>query len=168
MQDSQSHPDRWDTPEALAFQRTSWRVQRVGWCTLGLILVLATLGAFGGGPLSRTTARSADASLSVRYQRVWRMESPATLEFTARPDRNGDIDLALDGGFLAATSLGEMLPEPARVTAFPGGQRFHFRADDRAPVTLRLILTAHRMGRLRTRVTGPGGQAVVLSLFVLP
>lgn len=40
-----------------AFQHRQWRVQRVGWLTIGLLLVLALAGVFGKGPASHAHVR---------------------------------------------------------------------------------------------------------------
>ncbi len=42
-----------ESEEGLAYQRKSWRVERVGWVLMAAFLVLGMLGLFGGEPLGR-------------------------------------------------------------------------------------------------------------------
>lgn len=41
--------------EDMAFQRATWRAQRIGWLILWLIVVLALLGLFSDGLLSTSS-----------------------------------------------------------------------------------------------------------------
>jgi hypothetical protein len=157
-----------ESEEALAFQRRSWRIQRVGWCLMGAVLIFALLGGLGDGWLARTTVHSPDSSLSVRYDRVARMEATMGLEVVATPDGDGTVDLTFDRAFLDAVSLIDLDPPPLEVVSLPRGQRLRYAAESTAPVTLRFRVTPHRPGRLRTRIEGPGAGSVALSFLILP
>lgn len=169
MKDSGGKTANLDSPEAREFQRRSWKVQRVAWCLMGALLIVTALGGLGaGGFLSRTTTRSADQTLSARYDRVWRMENPAVLEITAPPDGNGSLELTIDARFLSVVSVSEMFPLPREIVALPEGQRLQYRAEGKDPVTVRLQVTPHRFGRLRARIAGGKDQSIELPLIVLP
>jgi hypothetical protein len=136
---------------------------------MGALLMFTVLGGLGaGGFLTRTTTRSADQTLSARYEKVWRMENPSVLEIAALPDTNGSLDLTLDARFLSAVSVREMFPLPLEIVALPDGQRLHYRAEGKRSVTVRLYVTPHRFGRLRARITGARGQSIALPFIVLP
>src|SRR5262249_33260243 len=62
---SRTHPIQ----EDMEFQRRSWLVQRTSWIIMALVLVAALAGLFFHGPLSHTTARNADGSVAVEYER---------------------------------------------------------------------------------------------------
>jgi hypothetical protein len=157
-----------ESPEALAFQRTSWRGQRIGWGALGLLLVLAALGGLGDGPLTRASRGSAEAGFGVRYHRVWRLESPAWLVVTASPGADGTLSLTLPDQLLGAATMENIAPEPGETIATPAGTRLVFRSEGPGPMTLRLGFTPHRMGRIQARLLGPEDRALDLSFFVLP
>jgi hypothetical protein len=157
-----------ESPEALAFQKTSWLLQRIGWGVLCLVLVLASLGALGDGPLTRTSRGSAEAGFGVRYHRVWRMENPAWLDVTVGPAADGTVSLTLPEQLLRAATLDNIAPEPGETIATTAGTRLVFRSDGPGPLTLRLGFTPHRMGRIQARLLGPAGRALDLSFLVLP
>ncbi|HEU4684777.1 MAG TPA: hypothetical protein VFS39_09785, partial [Nitrospira sp.] len=68
-----------DIHQDLAFQRRSWRLQRVGWGVLAVIALAGLLGLFGQGPFSRTTAADPSLPFSVEYDRFARFRSPMIL-----------------------------------------------------------------------------------------
>src|SRR5690606_42049710 len=71
--------------EDMAFQRRTWLVERTGWIVLGVILIVALLGYFGGaGPAASTQTASEDGNLSMRYERFLRLRTPTQLRIEAR------------------------------------------------------------------------------------
>jgi hypothetical protein len=58
--------------ESLSLQRREWRVDRVGWVVMGLILVAGLLGVWGGGLLGSVTATGSDGRVLVDYDRFVR------------------------------------------------------------------------------------------------
>ncbi len=156
-----------DTEENLAYQRKSWRVQRVGWVLMGLCVVLGMLGLFGDGPLTRARAGSA-GGFEVRYSRVWRLQTETQVELTAIPDSAGQVIVTLEGSLLRRARIRSVSPEPRRIEAVPGGQRFVFDARGDGPVSLQLGITPTSMGRLRTRLATTNSASVPLTVLVLP
>ena len=148
-------------------QRTSWRIQRTAWVVLWIVLLLALLGGLGSGPLSRTTARSADRLLEVRYHRVWRVNNTEVLELRLPPD-SANPWLVLDDRLLAAASLERITPAPAQTLVVPAGQRLVFAARGSDPAPVRLELVPRRMGRLRARLSAGRATSLDLTLWVLP
>ena len=57
----------------LVLQQRTWRVQRIGWVVLALIVLCGTLGLFGGiGPLNSTSTQAADGRRGDRRLVHWR------------------------------------------------------------------------------------------------
>jgi hypothetical protein len=56
--------------EDLAFQRREWKIQRVGWGAMALVIIAALLGVFGTGPLSNATLER--EGLRLEYERFCR------------------------------------------------------------------------------------------------
>lgn len=156
-----------ESEESLAYQRKSWRVQRVGWVLMGIFLVLGMLGLFGDGPLTRARARSA-GGFEVRYSRVWRLQTEARVELTAVPDSAGQVIVSLQESLLSRADIRSVSPKPRQIEAVPGGQRIVFDARGDGPVTLRVGITPTRIGRLRTRLATPNRASVSLTVLVLP
>ena len=63
------------------FQRLQWRIERIGWATMVVIIGAALAGVFGGGGwLAQGEASDANSANSVRYARFPHYASPTTLE----------------------------------------------------------------------------------------
>src|SRR4051812_36137185 len=85
----------------MAFQRRSWAVERVAWCTIGLVAGAAALGLLSHGPLSRTTATAGNSRLAVTYEQLERREASSRLAIRApRPAAGGETVLRFGPGFL--------------------------------------------------------------------
>ena len=71
------------TPEKLEHIRRNWRVKRVGWVVLAILVLAGAAGLFGDGPLS-STIRSANG-LTLEFDRFVRRERPFTLKLNLVP-----------------------------------------------------------------------------------
>ena len=88
--------------EDLRFQRRQWRVERIGWATMTVIIVAALAGFFGDGPLSRVTSMTSDGAIRVRYERFVRFSAPTTLEIHVAPSASGrPIHLRVSANYLS-------------------------------------------------------------------
>ena len=152
------------TSDDMTYQRRNWRVQRIGWAGMALVLLLGLAGLLGDGPIAHAMARA--GGLEVRYDRIVRLEAPAAWDLVIPPDADGRVRLTLDQALLARIRVEALSPAPERTTLIPGGQLLEFPAGA-GPALVRMQFVPERMGRLRTAVTG-ASQAVRLSLIVLP
>jgi hypothetical protein len=153
------------TPTA---QRRSWRIQRIAWLVMALLLLVALGGGLGQGPLSRASARSSDGRFEVSYHRVWRVNSPQTLDLRLDAGESGSPSLLLDAGFLARTTLERVTPLPERASLGAAGHRLFFSSTDSGPALIRLELTPRGMGRLRAELSAGNGPPLTLTFIVLP
>jgi hypothetical protein len=67
----------------LNYQRREWRIQRLGWVVMRLVILAALLGLLGNGPLSKASVTATDGSLRLDYHRCWHYRNPMTLEIHA-------------------------------------------------------------------------------------
>lgn len=123
--------------EDLPFERRQWRVQRVGWVLMALVLLLALLGLFGGGPLSH--ARRVDGGLGLEYERFVHASAPTTLRITLTP-QDAVAGVSLDQRYLKAMSVDQVHPQPNRVEVRADGRTFYFDAPDSQPVSVEIDL----------------------------
>lgn len=160
---SLSHPDL-DIQEHLPLQRLWWKIERVAWGVIALVLAAGLLGLFGGG-LSQTT-RSGDGIL-VRFDRVARRGATSELHVRAEPSEHGVI-VCVSKSFFDALELEGVYPHPERwgVTdeevvmkfALPAaGSAAHLRVEYRP-----------KGGQLRGVVRVEGGGSVEVRQVVLP
>jgi hypothetical protein len=102
-----------DEPFLDSWHRIVWTFRVAG---LALLLV-AAVGLLGRGPLSRGTARLADGSLVVRYDRVLRLGAPAQATIEARPRDGGAWRLRLGGDLTTRVRAQDFAPQPTAMAA---------------------------------------------------
>lgn len=110
------------------FQDREWTVERVGWLLLVALLIIAVLGLFGNGPLSRTTSSSPDAGLKVAYERFGRRggSQELTLRASANAATNGSWQIEVTRAYLASLEIVTITPEPDSAETTRRGVRYTF------------------------------------------
>ncbi len=129
--------------------RTRYRMQRLIWIALGVILLFAVLGAFGNGRLSSATATSPSGDCQIEFQRVIRNHSPIELHVRARSNDGELLLLNIPRAFLTRCRMTQTTPEPWRSVAFADHVQLAFavsRSQTESEVVLRL--DAQAMGRI--------------------
>jgi hypothetical protein len=127
--------------EDVDFLRRAWRVQRVGWALLVLILLAALLGLTGTGPLSQATAGSEGGPV-----RVW-----------------------FDRQYLHKVEVTGVVPEPESVEVSPDRVTYVFlAAEGGGPVELAFDLKPMRFGSWSGRMGAGDAEPVHLRHFVYP
>jgi len=63
----------------LEFQERLWKVQRIGWVIMPVLVVIALSGMLGGGLVNQETVGEQNGSLYVEYPRFARLRSPTDL-----------------------------------------------------------------------------------------
>jgi hypothetical protein len=147
--------------EHMDYQRTFWRIQRVGWVLLVALLVASGLGLLGsGGPLHEEIL-GAGSAFRVEHPRVQRLSS----EFTARFELAGadSLSILLPTRFFEDHRLDSWTPEPVSATAEGDEIRFTFEGGN-------AILRAQpqSIGRKAITVREAGGERRDMSYLVLP
>lgn len=146
----------------LAFQRREWRVQRMGWWVLAAFVVAASLGLFGGGPLSAAQAGVPGAPLWIEYERFVRVGAPTRISLHAgvAASSNG-IRLRIRRSYFEALKIERMVPEPAAVAVGESDvtMRFDSVASGSPFFTVILDVEPLRAGRHQAAfdVDGAGG-----------
>ena len=153
-----------------ALRRREWRLERVGWGVMAIVVAAALLGAFGGGLLSHTEARGADG-LVVDYHRMARTQSPEELTVYL-PARRGMRSLRISAAFLARARLLEVDPAPIRVRLGEEERELLFDVeggvarDGALAVVLRVEY--RRAGAVDGWMAAGGGAPVRVAAFVYP
>lgn len=146
----------------LAFQRREWLGQRVGWWVLAAFVVAASLGLFGGGPLSAAQAGTPGAPLWIEYERFVRVGAPTRISVhTSVAASTNGIRLRIRRSYFEALKIDRMVPEPAAVAIGENDvtMRFDSVVSGPAPFTVILDVEPLRAGRHRAAfdVDGAGG-----------
>lgn len=155
--------------EQIDHQRREWRAERVAWWVMAALLLAASLGLFGDGPLSRVHAGDA-RGFSVEFDRLQRANAPAELEFRIDESliHQGEARLRIDDSLLRFMHIESIMPDPDRTEVRAGAVEFVFvvpeRSDARGTVRYRPVTFGRRSGR----VSIPGAPPVAVDHFVYP
>lgn len=160
-------PRTYPIRDEIAFQRKSWRLERLGWFGLVLLMLLTLLGVFSKGPLSTRHISSADGTLHVEYQRFLRHGAHSRLIVTARSAPSGSAVLQFSAQLLEAFTLEGIHPEPQSSASRQGGLLLESRADAQGGVTLYLALRPEALGPVEHSIS-LNGQTVQFVQFIYP
>ena len=152
--------------EDLRHERREWRVQRIAWVLLYLLLGAIALGLFGHGPLSKAVIGPDDAPV-LEYERFMRHRSPDTLHVTALPS-NGKAIVAFDRQYLQRITIEQVEPQPERVVAGADDTRFIFNAASAQAVDIQFDIRPDRVGSAEGWIAVNGGERRHFSQFVYP
>jgi hypothetical protein len=151
-----------------AFQRREWQVQRIAWWVVLVLLVLATLGLFGNGPVSHRTVQADEVTVTV--QRFARSTGPQTLLVDVGPRhvREGRAHVLVSREFLAAVDIESITPTPAEVVT--GGDHLSFRFDvsGTSRLSASFSLRAQEIGVVSAQIALADGTSVRFRQLVYP
>jgi hypothetical protein len=113
-----SNSDKLEIEQNLSFQRRFWKVQRILWLLVIVLLIAAFLGFFGGeGVLQKSVAKSNESRLIVEYPAYERLKAPSSLTLTAVNTPKDTTKISVSREFLDAVQIEHITPEPDSVQA---------------------------------------------------
>lgn len=157
--------------EDLAFQRRTWKVERVAWIVMGTILLLGLLGLLGPGPLSTTTAGTVGSSFWLEYDRFVRYEAASILcvRLTPQTAAGHDLRLWIDRKYLEAVQVEYITPHPQSVQTTPDKLIYTFRVGGKGEAAMVVFpTTIRKRGTLEGRMGIEGGPSVRFRQFAYP
>jgi len=115
----------------IRFQYRHWRLERLGWVCIALVICAGLLGAFGHHPLARKIEQTPDKRLLVEYDRYARYDSSVEFRVTVEPDQHTAAELRLwfDQEYLDSVKVLGVSPLPIRGEAGDGRRAFVFQKD---------------------------------------
>jgi hypothetical protein len=154
--------------EDLAFDRRQWRVQRVSWAVLAVLLLLGLLGVFGNGPLSDAVA--SDGALHVTYERFAHAQAPTTVNIRVSAPGTNPVRLAIDHRYLDALSIEHIRPPPLRAESRGDDDIFEFAAPSAGDLQVSLDGTPQEPGLpiAVIRLDGPSAARVGFRQVLYP
>lgn len=153
--------------EDLAHERLEWKLQRIGWVVILLLLIAALLGLFAHGPLSDTMTVAGD--VRVAHHRWERYEAPTRYDITVAPSQVGDgrLRVRLGAGFVERVDVERIEPEPLATRADGDALVHVFAVEPGRQTRLRIHFRPRRFGTLPVRMRVQG-QPVAFTQFVYP
>lgn len=164
------HGKGFEIEEEPRFHHTSWRVQRVAWSILALVLLAALLGALGrGGPLASAQVRG-PAGVTVEHERFPHYGAPSTLRVRLPADaaRSGEVRLRVDRRYIHGMRIESVTPPPARVEAGADELVYVFATGTARPTEIVFRLHMDTIGRVSGAFALDTGAPVRFTQFVLP
>lgn len=162
---------RIEIDEDRTHQRVEWRIERVGWALMALLVLAAALGLLGDGPLGEARA-SRGEGLDVEFDRLQRAAAPTEYRFSVDPvlAGGGTLRLRLDASLLDEIELQSIVPEPVSVAAGPGYTEFEFAIDGTggAPARIAFRFQPTTFGPVQGKASVPGARPLALDHFVYP
>lgn len=155
----------------IEFQRRAWRVERIGWGVIFLVIALGLLGLFSTGPLSSASAGNIEDGITLGYERFLRNEGEASLEITVAPDQvvDGKIRLWVNADYLDHTADLVVHPTPDEVRLDDSRQIFVFLTEPSdGPFALSISFQPEAVGRLSGDVGVVDGAAISFWQFSYP
>ena len=155
----------------LAFQRRDWRVERAGWVVMLALVLAASAGLLGHGPLSDSRVQTAEGSLTVEFDRLTRHSAPTTLRvgIGAGTARDGYARLWFDRAYLSEMQIEAIVPEPESAATADDRFIYTFRvADPGRPAVVSFDLEPRATWLLRGRVGLENGPSLDFGQFIFP
>ena len=159
-----------DAPATTRQQRIEWRIERIAWCVMALLLLASLLGAFGYGPISKTKLGQA-GTFTVEYERLQRSSAPSEWMLQTAPSlvREGTLRVRVDASLIEAMNIDAVTPEPRSVVAGDGYTEFVFDvAPGAGEVHVRFDYRPATFGRSRGSIAVAGAPPVRVDQFVYP
>jgi hypothetical protein len=143
--------------------------QKYAWMLITITLVAGLAGLLGRGPLSKHTVGSEAEGMEIKYERIARNKTPASIEIKlfASPSAERPLRLRIEGDLLRIGRLRQIVPEPSHSYLMRNG----FIAEYPAGVSNGLISISQEPGapgRLWNRVSVEGGSTLEFVQLVLP
>jgi hypothetical protein len=160
-----------DFKEADATERRRARmVHQTGVAVFLLILGAALAGVLGKGPLSHSSAQSADGALKADYLRFLRYQGPVDLriQIAAAATTNGAVQLRLSQKFMDEVEIERIDPEPESSLAGPEFFTHTIRVETNASAQIRVRFAASHFGTLAYEIGLKDGPTVRLRHFAFP
>lgn len=154
----------------LNFQYRTWRIQRIGWIVMALIICAGLAGLFGHHPFTKKTKETANKELSVEYTPYTRYESQDDLRvrFTSDPSHLTQIiRLWFDEAYLDSLNVVAVSPLPLRGESRKGQRAFVFQSDGR-PFTATFSVQLHKFGVVQGSIATDTGEVLPITHFVWP
>jgi hypothetical protein len=150
--------------EHMRFQRRLWVIERIGWLVLALIVLLALLGLFGSGVLSKSSVGA--GSLTVDYARFERATRATRFTFHFAASQGGERRLRLNRTFQRDYEIGSIQPPPARSSA--DGIDLTFGVPAGRPADVVIWAHPHSYGTMHFEARADDEPPLKFSVFVYP
>jgi hypothetical protein len=150
--DDDFRPRDYPVEDDIAFQRKLWRVERVGWGMLVILVLLTLLGLFSKGPLSTHQQMSADGHLQLDYQRFLRQGASSSMIVTLQGEPGALLEMVLEAPFFVTYRIDAIHPQPLEAFSEHAGLKLRVRADRDGRASVHFTLRPEEIGTVHHRL----------------
>lgn len=143
----------------------AWRVKRVGWAVMLLLMAGALAGFLGPGPYSRTTARG-PGGLHLEYERISRYNAPTHLHLRV-PGGKEDLELSVPAEFIKQIDLERIDPEPKEMRLSGDKHTWIFPRQESSSEVM-INYRPHGFGKKKIRLEVKDAGALEIQQFFMP
>jgi hypothetical protein len=157
--------------EDAEFHDREWTAERFGWLALFLLILLATLGLFGHGPLSWTSSTSPDGTLEASFERFGRRGGTQSLVVRADAAAATDGTFLVDvtGDYASAVQFDTITPQPDSAEPVRDGIRYTFtQAQPEAGLEVTFSLTPDSLWGVTGEMALAGQEPLSIDQFFFP
>jgi len=151
--------------EDMDFQRLEWRIERIGWIILALVISAALLGLLGNGPLSASVKTA--GTVEVKYDRFLHRNAPCLYRIHLKP-RDADTAIHVNREFLDSVKLDQIVPQPSEVELAADGILLHFETRAPAAGVVTIPFEPQAAGLLHFRIRVGSERPIGLTQIVYP
>jgi len=151
--------------ENYAHHVRAWRLKRVSWIIMTLLLIAALAGLLGPGPASSSRSRG-QGDVRATYEKRIRHKAQTRMELTI-PGGSGDLELSVNVDFLNKIELKDIEPEPAEARLAGPNHTWVFPRSNE-PGTILLSFEPEDFGKLQAIFDVKGAGSMVINQFVFP
>src|SRR3954447_24834911 len=92
------------------------KFEKLAYIVIAVLLLAGLAGVLGRGPLSKSTAKSDQGDLKVRYEKIAHNKTPAVIELMlpAEVPASGQVRLRLEGDLVRRGRFQRIVPQPIR------------------------------------------------------
>lgn len=148
--------------EDLPLHSTGWKVQKIGWTIALLLLIMAALGLFGTGPVSRRILYS--GTDAVEFERFLRYESEDEIVFTANNIKD-TLTLSIPESYFAYINVTAITPLPSRNVVNNDVVTYYFPAKGNAKIYCTIM--AKKSGKVSENFT-INNRSYIISHLIYP
>ena len=143
----------------------SWRIKRVGWALMALLIAAALAGFLGPGPYSKATAQG-PGGLTVEFDKITRYNAPAHLHLTV-PGGKEDLELSLPAEFVKQIEMEHVDPEP-KETRLDGEKHTWIFPRKEASSQIFINYRPQAFGKKKIRLEVKDAGALEIQQFFMP
>lgn len=155
----------------LSFQERIWRIQRIAWIIMALLVIFTILGLFGEGPLSSARAGNPGEGLWLDYPRFVRNQSQFSIQIHTSPAVivEEKVRMEIEDEYLQKMRIERISPAPGRVISSGESHVFEFDVTGtQVSPDITLFLNPDTVGLLEAQIGVSDGMVVNFSQFVYP